>query len=99
MAVESIPNKELDRWIENLSNCKQLEETEVKRLTDKVSWPKASSVVFVGEGACNGVAPFLCRTYKCMLCIVGEGDITEGVKCSGGQMPGDRMWRCTWPIP
>ena len=37
MAVEAIPNKELDRWIENLSNCKQLEEMEVKRLTDKVS--------------------------------------------------------------
>ena len=50
MAVESIPNKELDTWIENLSNCKQLEETEVKRLTDKVSWPKESSVVFVGRG-------------------------------------------------
>ena len=38
MAVETIPNKELDKWIENLSNCKQLEEIEVKRLTDKVSW-------------------------------------------------------------
>jgi len=37
MAADSIPNKELDQWIENLSNCKQLEEVEVKRLTDKVS--------------------------------------------------------------
>ena len=37
MAMDAIPNKELDKWIENLSNCKQLEETEVKRLTDKVS--------------------------------------------------------------
>ena len=37
MAVEVIPNKELDKWIENLSNCKQLQEVEVKRLTDKVS--------------------------------------------------------------
>ena len=92
MAVESIPNKELDRWIENLSNCKQLEETEVKRLTDKVSWPKESSVVFVGRGRVkNGVAPFLCRTYKSMFCIVGKGDTTEGIKCSRSQMPGDRM--------
>ena len=37
MAADSIPNKELDQWIENLSNCKQLEEVEVKRLTDKVN--------------------------------------------------------------
>ena len=37
MATEAIPNKELDKWIENLSNCKQLQEIEVKRLTDKVS--------------------------------------------------------------
>lgn len=63
MTVEAIPNKELDRWIENLSNCKQLEEIEVKRLTDKVSLQSAYCSV-CGRGACNGVAPFFCRVYN-----------------------------------
>ena len=50
MAADSIPNKELDQWIENLSNCKQLEEVEVKRLTDKVS--EQVIVVFVRVWGC-----------------------------------------------
>jgi len=52
MAAEAIPNKELDKWIENLSNCKQLEETAVKRLTDKVSYQNVQMCCF-SVGACN----------------------------------------------
>lgn len=31
--------KELDQWIEQLNECKQLTENQVKTLCDKVKWP------------------------------------------------------------
>ena len=37
--------KELDEWISKLEECKQLEETQVKVLCEKVSFNTDSSVV------------------------------------------------------
>ena len=40
---------------------------------------------------------YAARTNLCY--IAGKGDTTEGIKCSGGQMPRDCVWRRTWSIP
>ena len=38
-------SKDLDKWVEQLNDCKQLTETQVKTLTDKVSYFSCYSYV------------------------------------------------------
>lgn len=37
--------KELDQWIEQLNECKQLTENQVRTLCEKVSWLRKSSFI------------------------------------------------------
>lgn len=37
--------KELDQWIEQLNECKQLTENQVRTLCEKVSWLRRSSFI------------------------------------------------------
>lgn len=39
---EKVFTKELDQWIEQLNECKQLSEPQVKSLCEKVSYPPAA---------------------------------------------------------
>lgn len=51
--------KELDQWIEQLNECKQLTESQVKTLCDKVSFLEKKSIL-------------LRQTVKCTL-LIGSG--------------------------
>ena len=71
--------KELDEWISKLEQCKQLEETQVKVLCEKVSFNTDSSVV--GEvslphlgyrvATSSEPTPPIDTVYKSHLCCVG----------------------------
>lgn len=39
--------KELDQWIEQLNECKQLTENQVRTLCEKVSWLKKCSFILI----------------------------------------------------
>lgn len=39
--------KELDQWIEQLNECKQLTENQVRTLCEKVSWLRKSSFILI----------------------------------------------------
>jgi hypothetical protein len=46
-ATEKVANKELDQWIEQLYECKQLTETQVRNLCDKVCQFRSIFILFV----------------------------------------------------
>lgn len=37
-------------------------------------------------------------TYNFFVVPPGKRNFNQGVKCPGGQMSGDCLWRCTWPV-
>lgn len=73
---EKVFTKELDQWIEQLNECKQLSEGQVKTLCEKVSWfptrpLRVSSVVFLRRRlphllkmASAGNVPFHCAYFS-----------------------------------
>lgn len=53
--------QEIDQWIEQLSQCKQLTEDNVKNLCDKVSFNTGFDLSFFSASLMLGVAhPLLC---------------------------------------
>lgn len=64
---------EIDGWIEQLSQCKQLSEADVKRLCDKVD--NHATVLF-----------FFLLVDLTMYGLIDKGDLDGGVQCSACEM-------------
>lgn len=77
--------KELDQWIEQLNECKQLAENQVKTLCEKVCAFQPVSV------------PVLCFIVKCVYdnafsYLTGKRNFGKRIKCPASQMPCHRVW-------
>jgi len=63
-ALEPATVPTVDGWIESLMNCKQLAETDVQRLCEKVRLPPSSSRPF-SSWSCAGFRPAVELTVAC----------------------------------
>jgi hypothetical protein len=73
--------KELDQWIEQLNECKQLAENQVKTLCEKV---RTFNVLF---------ASMECFKYLWfVLYLTGKRNFGQRIKCPASQMPCHRVW-------
>jgi hypothetical protein len=76
---------EIDGWIEQLSQCKQLSEADVKSLCDKVD--NRATLLF-----------FLFLVDLTMYGSIDKRDPDGRIKCSACEMSGHRLWRYPWSI-
>lgn len=90
---EKVFTKELDQWIEQLNECKQLSENQVKILCEKVSsaW-RSSSPVSVLHCMLKHVFCQAARGRSIRLAIFVFGSDTVAVRPS--HWPLNRRWRC-----
>ncbi len=93
--------KELDGWIEQLNDCKQLAENQVKTLCDKV-------IIVCTGCSLTAVSPPLGKhifiyywflTSQWLPSNQGERNIVEGVQRPGSKMPGNCLWRRSRSVP
>ena len=80
---------EVDGWIEQLSQCRQLTEENVKRLCDKVR---------SFRGSVAGTISFPHLMTVLFLPLPDEGDSYGGVQRAASQVPSDGLRRHTWSI-
>lgn len=91
---------EVDNWISQLSQCKQLSEADVKKLCDKVRNNPPS----IGEPDNTPPHPHLATlaAYSCSLPEyarwIDEGDFDGGVQRAAGALPGHGLWGYPWSI-
>ena len=81
---------EVDSWIAQLSQCKQLSEADVKTLCDRVRIPSPSP--------CERLSHPLLSFHLFSLLPLGKGDLDGGVECPAREVSGDRLWRYPWSI-
>ncbi|KAG9315212.1 hypothetical protein JVU11DRAFT_4342 [Chiua virens] len=67
---------EIDGWIEQLSQCKQLPEPDVKKLCDKVRAHPQQQTLHRSS----------LTTFK------DKGDLDGRIQCAAGQVSGHRLW-------
>lgn len=80
---------EIDGWVEQLSQCKQLTEADVKRLCDKVSpWPITKPVDHFSHAV----------DLTMLAGNTDSGDLNGGVECSACKMSRHRVRRYPWSI-
>lgn len=70
---------EIDGWIEQLTQCKQLTEADVKKLCDKVHHS-------------NHSLPVIHRIDLLILTFPDERDPDGRVQCPARKMSSDRLW-------
>lgn len=69
--------KELDQWIEQLNECKQLAENQVKTLCEKVNLPNTAPVNF-----------FLMTFFS----TAGKRNSGQRIQCATSQMSRHSLW-------
>ena len=78
---------EVDGWIEQLTQCKQLAEADVKTLCDRVRIPPHTRTTV------SYVPLFSLYLFTSRFPHPGQRNLDGGVKCAAGKMSGDSLWR------
>ena len=82
--------KELDGWVEQLMECKQLQENHVKTLCEKVSKISVTN----NDGIQHSqILSHLTFDFVFIIFLkLGKRNINKRVQCTRGQMSGDSLW-------
>lgn len=88
----------LDQWIEQLMECKQLSEANVKQLCEKVIHPHFHPF-FIQLAYCFLLFAF-CSVLFCSLNVglLGKRNIDQRIQCAASQISSDCLWRYPWPV-
>lgn len=85
---------EVDAWIAQLTQCKQLSEADVKTLCDRVRFPPH----FSERKMVSSPPPFPLCLILFHLPPLGKRNLNGGVKCPARKVSGYSLWRHPWSI-